>query len=424
MWFALAAEVALGVVTLVATRAISSLLVIVVILGVLGGLGFVLRQSGFWPSEENTPVGAPGFRPGSGVGPINLNKGFSTAWNIGNVSFNLSNFPERNDQINQNIPLDADLTSLTASVISSGGLRVVGQEGLHEIQLRATRRVWARDEATARAELDRLQVRSRREGLTLRIEAGDPAQGFVIGRGGRIDLELLMPSALAAHLSTVNGDLVLNAFHGELMARTTVGGLSVTGFNSGRNINLSTTGGKIDLQNVAAGKVGVRAGAGSINLTGVGAEGCELEATAGNVRARGVNCGYYHAYATTGTVELYEAQVEHDLTLKTGAGRLQAENVRATSFQLEAASGAIFYRGSAPEKASQVSSGVGSVQLLFGPEASFNLEAHSNIGSVEVQLPASMVTAQSRNTFQGQIGGGGAVVRVVSQVGLVRVGLG
>ncbi len=426
LWIALAVEIGFGLICLLASRAFPSFLVIVIILGFLGGAGFFARTTGLWTGDwsgTGHSVGRYSQQNWVNRGAINNMSGTTSGWNLGNVSFNLGNYPERSEVINQTEALEEGVTQITVNVLS-GSLRVTGQEELNETKLTAVRRVWARDEMTARLEMDRLQLRTWREGNILRIEAGDPTQGLVVGRGPRIEVELVVPASLAANFSTSNGELSCRQFNGELTARTTVGALTVEAYNSGRNVSLSTTSGRITLQNVAAGIIKVRAGAGSIQLTGVGAEQLELEATAGNVRARGVNCGRYSAHATTGSLDLYEGRVEQGLEMKTGAGRIQADSITTNSFKLEAATGAVFYRGVAPTSPSEVNSGVGSVQLLFSPGAAFNLDAQSSIGSVETYLPISAVAYQSRSAFTGQIAGGGAPIRVNSQVGSIRVAIG
>src|SRR5215470_13287671 len=107
--------------------------------------------------------------------------GATNNWNFGNVSFNLGAYPERNEVFNQTVALEEGITILAANVLS-GSLKVTGQEGINEVKISATRRVWERDEVAARAALDRLQLRTWRENNTFRLEAGDPNQGFVVGR--------------------------------------------------------------------------------------------------------------------------------------------------------------------------------------------------------------------------------------------------
>jgi hypothetical protein len=150
----------------------------------------------------------------------------------------------------------------------------------------------------------------------------------------------------------------------------------------------------------------------------------DLDSAAASIRARGVNCGRYAARAVTGSLELYEANIETDLDLKAGAGRIYAEKIQAASLHLEATTGSVFYRGAVPTAASEVISRVGSVQMVLAPGTGFNLEATSNVGSVETVLPVTNLKYQGRNNFEGQVASGGAPLRVSSQVGSIKVALG
>jgi DUF4097 and DUF4098 domain-containing protein YvlB len=342
---------------------------------------------------------------------------------LGNVSFNLGTNPERTETVNLTVPLDEKINSFVLN-LTSGGVKLRGQEGLKEVRIVATKRVWANDEMEARVLLDRLQLRHRIEGGVLRVEAGDPNQGLVIGRAPRMDLEIEMPPALAADLTSNYGEILTTGFNGDLAAKTNLGAIAVENYSSGRNITQNTTSGKLSLQGVAAGLVRARSGAGMIELSGVGAEDLDLDSTAASIRARSINCGRYAARAVTGSIELYDATVEGDLEMKAGAGRIHAERATAGSLHLEATTGSVFYRGGVPTAASEVVSRVGSVNMILTPGVGFNLEASSNLGTVDTALPVTGLKYQNRNAFDGQVAGGGAPVRVSSQVGSIKVTLG
>lgn len=437
LWIALAVEVGFGVFCLLASRSVSSFLVIFILLGFLGGLGLITRLTGLWSADwtGGKPWEPPAGRQVSGwpaAGPYNSNlntnpkPGNGSGWNmsnIGNISFNLGMNPERTEQVNLTVPLDENITNFILN-LSSGGVKLRGQEDLKEVRIRATKRVWARDEIEARLDFDKLQLRHTLEAGVLRVEAGDPDQGLVIGRGPRMDLEIDLPPALAAELNSTFGEILTKDYNGDLVAKTNLGAIVVESYSSGRNITLTTTSGKLSLQGVAAGMVKARSGAGLIELSGVGAEELDLDSAAASIRARGVNCGRYGARAVTGSIELFEANVETDLELKAGAGRVYAEKIQAGSLHLEATTGSVFYRGTVPTAPSEVVSRVGSVQMVLAPGSGFNLEASSNVGSVETVLPVTNLKYQGRSSFEGQIAGGGAPLRVRSQVGSIKVALG
>jgi len=438
LWIAFFAEVGFAFLCLVFSGWIGALLVLVILLGLLGGLGFIVRSTGIWsqnsrpPQVPNWPGQGPGPQPGPGPGPVagwpggNYNPAprnrQGIGWNmntIGNVSFNLGSYPERTEQVNLMIPLDEKTGSFVLN-LTSGGVKLRGQEGLKEVRIVATKRVWANDEMEARILLDRLRLTHTFENGVLKVEAGDPEQGLVIGRAPRMDLDIELPPALAADLTSNYGEILTTNYNGDLVAKTNLGAIAVESYNSGRNITLNTT----SLQGVAAGLVKARSGAGMIELSGVGAEDLDLDSTAASIRARSINCGRYAANAVTGSLELYDATVEGDLTMKAGAGRIHSERVTAGSLHLEATTGSVFYRGGVPKAPSEVVSRVGSVNLVFAPGTGFNLEASSNLGTVDTVLPVTGLKYQNRNSFEGQVAGGGVPVRASSQVGSIRVTLG
>ncbi len=439
LWIAFFVEVGFAFLCLIFSGWISALLVILVLLGIGGGLGFLVRSTGIWsqdnpntriqnnwqgPGPQPGPVPGPGWQGGNYNPVAGSRQGMG--WNmntIGNVSFNLGMNPERTEQINLTVPLDEKINSFVLN-LTSGGVKLRGQEGLKEVRIVATKRVWANDEMEARALLDRLQMTHTLENGLLRVEAGDPNQGLVIGRAPRMDLEIDLPPALAADLTSNYGEILTSNYNGDLVAKTNLGAIAVESYSSGRNITLNTTSGKLSLQGVAAGLVKARSGAGMIELSGVGAEDLDLDSTAASIRARSINCGRYAARAVTGSLELYDATVEGDLEMKAGAGRIHSERVMAGSLHLEATTGSVFYRGGVPKAASEIVSRVGSVNMVLQPGAGFNLEASSSLGSVDTVLPVTNLKYQGRSAFEGQVAGGGAPVRVSSQVGSIKVTLG
>ncbi len=415
LYLALAAETGLGIILLLTTGAWVSLVIILAIFGLLGGGAFLLNQLGLWD-------GGNWVKPEQATAPTAANNNWSSP--MMGMGINLGTGPERTETVNLSFPLD-DINALQVDV-AHGNLRVTGQEGLAAIQLIATKRVFTRDEYMARNELDRLQVRNRREGNLLKIEAG-PADGqtnLTIGRGARIDLEMIVPIAMAASLSSAAGDLIIHGYQGELSARTGAGSLIVENYNSGRNLTLSSSAGRIAIQQIAAGNVKIRTGAGTIELTGVGAESLELESAAGWIRARGINSARYVARAQLGSVDLYDARVERELQLSATAGRVQAQNITANTFQIETTTGMVFYRGTPPMHNSQVKSALGAIELFLLAGGSFNLDARSNVGSVAVNLPVTNTYSATRNVFSGVVGAGGPQLQVLTQVGSIHVAQG
>jgi len=344
-----------------------------------------------------------------------------------NVGLNINPGLERQETFEQEFPITVDIKALQVDV-NNGNLKVVGEAGLTQIRLNAVKRVWERDESSVRREFDRLQVRSRQEGQLLIIEAGQfdnlaSSLGFSLnlGKSPRIDLELVVPPALAASFATNIGSLEVRELESEIAARTIAGPINIKNINGGRNLTIGTQSGRIIMQQITAGFLRARATTGILDLTALGADAIELETMAGNVQVRGVNCGRLAVNAATGSIELTDINADGVLQLKATAGRIQTNNIRAATLNIETTTGTIRYRGSAPTAPSTVQTGVGSTELIFAPGANFQLEARSNIGSVQVLLPVSQTFTTNQNWFRGQIGAGGPLLKVSSQVGSVRI---
>lgn len=442
----LLAEVLIGVAFLVISGGLGTIFTVLFLLlfvggglyllskmGMLAGEWFRFDQHSHWPGHNYANRGMYINWPG----PAESSQPFPAAAAPGtgfiNLGLGLNPGLERSETSSQNFPLE-NVKALQVEV-NNGNLTVVGQAAVTEIRLNAVKRVWERDELSARRELERLQVRSRQEGDTLIIEAGQFDGGTTtntinigvninLGKPPRIDLELVVPPELAAHLGTKTGNLDLRDVAGEVAARTVAGTMNFQNIYGGRNLTVSTSSGRVIMQQITAGILRARATTGNVDLTGIGAEGLELETVAGSIRVRGVNCGRLQATATTGSVELSDVNTDTTLQLKATAGRIQTSNVRAAAFNLETTTGAIRYQGQAPIAQSLVQTGMGSTDLIFAPGANFNLDARSNVGSVQVFLPMTSTTSNSRNWFRGQIGAGGPELNVISQVGSVRVSQG
>ncbi len=438
LFIALAVEVMIALFFLIFRGGLGTIFTIFLLVIFIGGGLFLLARNGMlslnWFDEHNQHNhhnhSNKGWSNMSWSGPTQPEPiSGGSNFNL-NVGLNINPGFERQETFEQEFPVTTDITTLQVDV-NNGNLKVVGEAGLTQIRLNAVKRVWERDEASVQHELDRLQVRSRQEGQRLIIEAGqfdNPAStlGFSInlGKSPRIDLELVVPPALAASFATNTGTLEVRELEGEIAARTVAGPISIQNINGGRNLTIGTQSGRIAMQQITAGTLRARATTGALNLTALGADAIELETMAGSVQVRGVNCGRLAVNAATGSIELTDINVDGALQLKATAGRIQTNNIRAATFNIETTTGTIRFQGSAPTAPSTVQTGVGSTELIFAPGANFQLEARSNIGSVQVVLPVSNTFTTNQNYFRGQIGVGGPLLNVSSQVGSVRISQG
>ncbi len=401
-------EAGLGVLLLLATGNWISLLVITFILGGLATLGFGLARTGMldqqWFSNWDTQVNKVNNIKVSGV-KINMGGSFPMS-----------------EPINLNFERNETLTAIQVEV-QVGTLRIIGQPGLEKIQVTGQKKVSSRDATSARMELDDLQVRGEQVGGVLQIYAGSKEKfNFSIGRSNRIDLDMLVPITMPGTYITQSGDITLRGLEADTIGRSNLGSLIVENFGAGRNLNLTTQGGNITIQQIAAGKVEAATNLGRVELVGIGAEELHLESSAGSVRARGVNCGVYRAKTNAGSVELFNSTCDGLVELRTNLGRVYAAGITAPNFVLTTDAGTVYYLGTSPHLNSEARSNLGSVELHFPSGAAFQLEATSSVGTVSLGMPPSTVYSQNRNHFNGVFGAGGPLLRAGSSLGTVSIG--
>ena len=146
----------------------------------------------------------------------------------------------------------------------AGSLVVRGHAGATEIS--ATGTACASD----RSDLDRIQLRSEREGSELRIEAVIPDGGssFLFGFGyhARLDFEVSLPKGLALSVTDGSGSVRITDV-GPLTVVDGSGQLEIRGVNG--NANVRDGSGSIDVSDVT-GNIEVVDGSGSMDLRQIG----------------------------------------------------------------------------------------------------------------------------------------------------------
>jgi Putative adhesin len=409
-------EILIGLVFLIISGNWATLVIIGSILAVVGGIGYLAGKLG-----ATSPVEIEDW--GKNMQDKQWN------WTVGgergiNVMVSSGFGQERTEVIQDTIPLSVEMSKFVADV-GLGSLVVRGQAELKEIRFVATKRVYLSDDFAARTELERLQVRWWQEGSVMRFYAGQSPEfrgtTFNFGKNSRVDVEMVVPMGLFAEFSTASGTMVLADLKGEVTARTGKGSLTVERIHSGRNLDISSDAGKIIVRDVAVALLRTKSLAGAQELTGIGAENVDLTSNAGSVKVRGINCGSYKAFTNAGSLELSDGNIEGRLEMHTNIGQTVAENCRAAAIDMKSDGGTVNYRGIAPSQDSRFTNNLGTITVAFPPDANFELEARSNLGSVAVMRPPTFVQHQSQNAFIGQIGTGGVKIKATTQMGSVRI---
>ncbi len=214
-------------------------------------------------------------------------------------------------------------------------------------------------------------------------------------RGISISYEVVVPSATNLHSSTGSGTQDISGIAGPVDARTGSGSVHVS--DIGANVRAESGSGGIDVDG-AKGNVYARAGSGSIRAMGV-AGGFDGQTGSGNLT--------------------FEQTSQGSVRAETGSGGLELRNVRG-SLQAHAGSGNIRADGD-PTGAWTVRTGSGSVKLRFPQNASFQLDAHTGSGAIDLNHPVTVQGSIQRREVHGKVGGGGVPVQVETGSGSIAI---
>ncbi len=214
-------------------------------------------------------------------------------------------------------------------------------------------------------------------------------------RGISISYEVVVPAATNLHSSTGSGSQEITGIAGPVDARTGSGSVRVS--DIGSSVRAESGSGSIDVDG-AKGNVYARAGSGSIRALGV-AGGFDGQTGSGNLT--------------------FEQTSQGTVRAETGSGGLELRNLRG-SLQAHAGSGNIRADGD-PTGAWSVRTGSGSVKLRFPQNASFQLDAHTGSGAIDLNHPVTVQGSIKRREVHGKVGGGGVPVQVETGSGSIAI---
>src|SRR5579859_489909 len=214
-------------------------------------------------------------------------------------------------------------------------------------------------------------------------------------RGISISYEVVVPSSTNLHSSTGSGSQDISGISGPVDAKAGSGGVYVADISA--NVRAESGSGNIDVDG-AKGNVYARTGSGSIRAMGV-AGGFDGQTGSGNLT--------------------FEQTSQGSVRAETGSGGLELRNVRG-SLQAHAGSGNIRADGD-PTGAWTVRTGSGSVKLRFPQNASFQLDAHTGSGAIDLNHPVTVQGSIHRREVHGKVGGGGVPVQVETGSGSIAI---
>jgi DUF4097 and DUF4098 domain-containing protein YvlB len=221
------------------------------------------------------------------------------------------------------------------------------------------------------------------EGSLLRIETKYPKSGSFWGGESvnvSVDYKLWIPEKAALKANNVSGDVTAESIGGAAALKAVSGDIRLTKAASGADCNSVS---------------------GNVTVTDL-AGSAFLKSVSGDVKASQIK-GSVEAESVSGEIELLDVS--------------EAPTVRA-----KALSGGVEYRGSISKQGNySLKSHSGDVVLYLPASSAFDFEAETFSGGIETDFEIKVVGQVSPKEMSGSVNGGGAVLKVSSFSGDIKL---
>lgn len=200
-------------------------------------------------------------------------------------------------------------------------------------------------------------------------------------RNVSIGYDLVAPAQTRLHSRTGSGSQSVVGIHGPVQASTGSGNLKLE--DIGDEVRAETGSGNVQLRSVK-GSAHTSTGSGSINASAIA--GSFVASTgSGDVRLEQTGSGDGKVETGSGSVELHG--VRGALRVRAGSGGITAEGEPAGDWSLH--------------------TGAGSITVRVPSQAVFDLDAHTNSGTISSQHPITVQGTIGRGELRGKVGQGG-----------------
>jgi len=283
-------------------------------------------------------------------------------------------------------PVDLDLTT------GSGDVRITsGAAGTVKVSARIKATKWFGGDDEERIRRIEANPPIQQSGNTIRIGHIDSDLGHNIS----ISYEVVVPSDTRLHAHTGSGDQTISGIQGQVEVETGSGNLKLS--NLGSSVRAESGSGDLDIRQVR-GVLRAKTGSGTIHAYDV--------------------AGGFEAHTGSGSVEV-EQTSPGSARVSTGSGDVELRGVKG-SLEAEAGSGSIHVEGQ-PTGGWTLHTGSGEVRLKLLANASFDLDAYTSSGSINVGLPITVQGQIGRKEVRGKVGGGGIPMVVRTGSGDIEI---
>ena len=164
----------------------------------------------------------------------------------------------------------------------------------------------------------------------------------------------------------------------------------------------------------------VETGSGDVRLRDVGGE-IRIHTGSGDIQARNA-AGPFEARAGSGNITL-EEKSKGDVRMETGSGNVEASGVNG-GLSASTGSGDVLIEG-LPANYWSIKTGSGNAEVRLPQDASFDIDASSSSGNLEVNHPVTTTVqgrvTDARKSVRGKVRGGGPEVTIHTGSGDIRV---
>jgi Putative adhesin len=218
-------------------------------------------------------------------------------------------------------------------------------------------------------------------------------------RGVSISYEIEAPQQTQLKASSGSGDVAAEGFRGPVNASSGSG--DVRASDIGDELSAATGSGDVRANSVR-GQVHIITGSGGIQATAIS--------------------GPFYLHTGSGDIRLTEASTGADSAggkLTTGSGSVQVTGVNG-SLWIQTGSGDITAQGMASGDWN-LGTGSGTVVVRLPAQASFNLDAHTDSGSILTRRQVTVQGTIPKGTLRGVVGRGGPLVKLRTGSGDIQV---
>ncbi|MBL8856936.1 MAG: DUF4097 family beta strand repeat protein [Planctomycetes bacterium] len=296
-------------------------------------------------------------------------------------------------------------------------------------------------DAQARLGRARINVSESAAGTTLSIEFERDADLKGAEPTPSVDFEISVPAGVKLDLGSDSGDLVAETGpFGESRLVSSYGNLRIE--NVQGDAVLKSSSGNVSIARLSGGAADAQTDYGNVKISAVDGTAVRARTSSGNVRGQDLRAATIALDSDYGNINVTNATGK--LSTRTSSGNIKLEGVQGAlsvstdygrvdidgifdALTAHSSSGDVRVRagsGSTVASAWKIDSSYGRVALQAPKDLSFDLDARTDYGDVDVgyaiELPAGSTTKKGP-AIQGKVNGGGALVELKSSSGAVSV---